>query len=69
VPVSSAAELAAAMLRLMKDEPLRRKLADHARAVCSRYRLESIVQEWDGLLGADIKNSDPALRHPAASER
>ena len=51
VRIDSAAELSAALLRLMKDEALRSRLGRNAAAVSIRYKLESIVEQWDRLLG------------------
>ena len=66
VPVDSVSELTAAIRELVQDEARRARLGANAAAVCTRYKLESIVQQWDSLLTGTRECS--ALRHSAASE-
>lgn len=47
VPVRDAPALAAAIERLAGDEPLRRRLADAARAGLDRYRVDAIADRYE----------------------
>jgi glycosyltransferase involved in cell wall biosynthesis len=69
VQVGSASELSAAVLRLITDEKLRNKLGRNARAVSTRYKLESIIPLWDRLLGVESLTASPVLRQTPASLR
>jgi glycosyltransferase involved in cell wall biosynthesis len=51
-PVGDAAALAAAMTRLIEDEPLRERLGRKAVAVAERYSLTAVVAQWDATLEA-----------------
>ena len=50
VPVDSVDKLTDAMSKLMADEALRRRLADAAFAASDHFTLQSVVNEWDGIL-------------------
>lgn len=50
VPIDSVDSLTDAMARLMTDETLRRRLADAAFAASDHFGLQSVVNEWDGIL-------------------
>ena len=67
VEAGSAPQLAAAMLRLMKDETLRLKLGRNAERVAFRYKLESIVHRWDLVLGVAAAHAGATLRPNSAS--
>jgi GalNAc-alpha-(1->4)-GalNAc-alpha-(1->3)-diNAcBac-PP-undecaprenol alpha-1,4-N-acetyl-D-galactosaminyltransferase len=67
VPIDSPAELAAALLRLMKDETLRSRLGRNAAAVSIRYKLDSIVEHWDRLLGLPDTHVESGLDPTPAS--
>lgn len=69
VKVDSAAELSAAMRRLMKDEKLRDRLGNNAAKVSTRYKFESVVQQWDRLLGVEVTATGAALRRTPVSLR
>jgi glycosyltransferase involved in cell wall biosynthesis len=67
VEVDSVAALAAALRRLMEDEPLRKKLGSAAAEVATRYRLSSIIEQWDAVLCPAHLASGCALEPPPAS--
>ena len=69
VEVGSAAALARALQRLMNDDELRERLGCNAVKVCHRYALESVIQQWDRVLGSAPSNAGAPLRHSAASQR
>jgi glycosyltransferase involved in cell wall biosynthesis len=67
VAIDSAAELSAALMRLMNDEALRNRLGRNAAAVSIRYKLDCIVEHWDRLLGFRDTNTGSALDPTPAS--
>lgn len=48
--------LAGAMMRLMSDEPLRRKMSRNARNVVETYSEDSIMQKWMNLFVSLMEN-------------
>lgn len=52
VPREDEAALAKALARVMSDASLRQRLGERARAVQSRFSVESVIARWDALLAA-----------------
>jgi glycosyltransferase involved in cell wall biosynthesis len=67
VQVGSASALATAMLRLMKDECLRRTLGANAKDVCVRYQLDTVIEAWDQVLKGRANTAQAALHHTTAT--
>lgn len=61
VPVGETAQLAAAMKRMMQDADLRGSLGRSALAICERYDLGTVMEQWNRLLAVQC-NSAPILR-------
>jgi len=70
VPPEDTPALAAALGRLMDDEPLRRAMAARAPEVLERFGLEPVLDQWEALLAqAQGRNQTPAQERIQATGR
>lgn len=70
VPPEDVPALAAALGRLMDDEPLRRAMAARAPEVLERFGLEPVLDQWEALLAqaqAEGRNQPPGRARSALS--
>ncbi|MCK2216343.1 glycosyltransferase family 4 protein [Actinomadura sp. ATCC 31491] len=58
------ANLAAGILRVIEDEPLRRSLAEHAVETAATYDVDAVGRQWDALLAELLARRDGSYVRP-----
>ena len=74
VPAEGVTQLAAAMQRLMEDEPTRRRMGKQARDVATRYSEQRMFARWEELIDSLPGHAEPpagssAIRPPTTSQQ